>query len=44
MRRTAGLLFFLIVLLGTNSFAQSIHSRDGITLSPPPVADASPRR
>src|SRR5579863_4768865 len=42
MRRTAGLLFFLIVLLMTCSFAQSIHSRDGITLSPPPVADANP--
>ncbi len=42
MRRTAGLLFFLIVLLTACSFAQSIHSRVGITLSPPPVADANP--
>ncbi len=40
MRRTAGFLF--VVLLGSNSFAQSIHGRDGITLPPPPAAEPNP--
>ena len=40
MRRLAGLL--LMLLLGTSAQSQSIHSRDGITLPPPPVAESQP--
>ena len=40
MRRIAGVV--VIVLLVSKLFAQSIHSRDGITLPPPPVAEANP--
>ncbi len=40
MRRIAGFLF--AILLGSNSFGQSIHGRDGITLPPPPAAESEP--
>ena len=40
MRRIAGLVF--IVLLGFNAYAQTIHGRDGVTLPPPPTAEANP--
>ena len=40
MHRTLGLAFLLIA--GVNLIAQTIHGRDGITLPPPPSADAAP--
>ncbi len=40
MRRIAGFLF--AILLGSNSFGQSIHGRDGITLPPPPAVESNP--
>ena len=40
MRRVAGVC--LLVLLSSLSSAQTIHSRDGITLPPPPVAQTEP--
>jgi prolyl oligopeptidase len=42
MRRTAGLLSVFVLLLTTHSNAQSIRTRDGRTLTPPPVAAVNP--
>jgi len=40
MRRVAGLLFALF--LSTQGLTQTIHSRDGIALPPPPVVESQP--
>jgi prolyl oligopeptidase len=42
MRLSAALLFLFVFVPGPDVFSQSIHSRDGRALPPPPVAEVKP--
>jgi len=42
MRRTFGISLSIWLILGAPAVAQTVHGREGITLPPPPAADAIP--
>ena len=42
MRQISGVLIATLVLMGASLAGQTIHGRDGVSLPPPPAADAIP--